>query len=278
MKNYYYRNINLSISPFQITPVVRNLLIANVAVFLLQIIFYKMPIGHDKQFIENFFGITPGKYINNLFQIFTYMFVHSTDAKLHIVFNMIYLWMFGVEVERKLGSRSFAWLYFICGIGAGVISALFFTLFKSFIPVTSVYGASGAVFGIMLAFGLLFPDGIILMFFVIPVRAIHLVMFMIAGELVYMLFLTNSNVAHVTHVTGALFAYIYLLNEKAILKSAPRADTIQRVREKIETISEAEEQRRIDDILDKINREGMHKLSRSERAFLRRRAAKRRQD
>lgn len=278
MTQYYYRQVNVRFGPGSLTPVVRNLLIANVAVFLLQVLFYYIPLGGDSDFLARHFGVVPGAYIHNLYQVFTYMFLHELNPPLHIVFNMLYLWMFGVDVEKRLGSRSFAWLYFISGIGAGVLSAVFFTVMMMLTgKAAPMIGASGAIFGVMLAFGLLFPERVVIAI-ILPIKAIFLVMFMIAGEVVYMLLMSHGNVAHIAHVSGALFAYIYLLNEKAIMKSAPRADAIQRVREKIETISEAEEQRRIDDILDKINREGMHKLSRSERAFLRRRAAKRRQD
>ena len=280
MAQYYYKQVNVRFGPGSLTPVVRNLLIANVAVFVLQLMFSKVPIGGDPDFLVHHFGIIPGKYIQNTYQVFTYMFLHALQRRpMHIVFNMLYLWMFGVDVEKRLGSRSFAWMYFICGVGAGVLSAVFFAIMNLMTGNAGpVIGASGAIFGVMLAYGLLFPERMILLFFILPIKAIYLVMFMIAAEVVYLVTGAAGNVAHIAHVSGALFAYLYLLNEKAIMKSAPRADAIQRVREKIETISEAEEQRRIDDILDKINREGMHKLSRNERAFLRRRAAKRRQD
>jgi membrane associated rhomboid family serine protease len=280
MTQYYYRQVNVRFGPGGLTPMIRNLLIANGAVFALQLLFYYMPVNGDRAFLDHLFGLNPGDYIKNLYQVVTYMFLHSIQAPLHIAFNMFFLWMFGVDVEKRLGSRSFAWMYFISGIGAGVVSCVFFIIKGSLDPGGGVVviGASGAVFGVMLAYGLLFPDRMILLFFILPIKALYMVMFMIGVEVLYMATRSTDGVAHVTHVTGALFAYIYLLNEKAFMKAAPRADAIQRVREKIETISEAEEQRRIDDILDKINREGMHKLSRNERAFLRRRAAKRRQD
>ena len=282
MAQYYYRQANVRFGPGGLSPVVRTLLMANGIVFGLQLVTYyafgeyRIP---GNGFMVNWFGLVAG--INPLQGVFqgqvwrlgTYMFLHSLSSPLHIIFNMFYLWMFGVEVERRMGSRSFAWMYFISGLGAGLLTCLF----PPFWGIPTI-GASGAVFGVMLAYGLLFPNRMILVFFMFPVKAIFVVLFMVAVEVIYMVTSPGGGVAHITHVSGVLFAYLYLRYESEILKAVPRKQVLRDAKEKLESISEAEEQKRIDAILDKINREGMHKLSRTERAFLRRRAARRKQD
>ena len=262
MTEYYYRQVRFG--PGAPSVVVRNLLIANIAVFAIQLVFYYFPIGGNPFYLYRLLGLntTTGVLHGYVWQFITYMFMHSLEQPLHIVFNMLYLWMFGVEVERAMGSRSFAWMYFICGLAAGLFTCLV-------IRDRPTIGASGAVFGVMLAYGLLFPERIILMFFVLPVKAIYMVMFMVAAEVLYMITRSGGNVAHVTHVSGALFAYLYLRHERKILAIVPDRGTVKRVTRAVETVSEAEQQRRIDAILDKINREGMHRLTPAERQFLR---------
>lgn len=284
MTDYYYRQVNTTrFGPGALTPVVRSLLIANCAVFAVQLFFfyslggYKLGL-HYQDPMTLWFGLSPstGVFHGKVWQIGTYMFLHSLDSPMHILFNMFYLWMFGVNVEQRMGGRSFAWMYFISGMGAGILTCLFPPFWAS-----TTIGASGAVFGVLLAYGLLFPDRMILLFFIVPVKAIYMVMGLIAIEVLFMATSMNDGVAHIAHVSGALFAYLFLRYQSQIMKAVPKApppgpaQVVQRVKEKVEQLSEAEEQHRIDEILDKINKEGMHTLSRSDRAFLKRRARRR---
>src|SRR4026209_2581396 len=103
------------------------------------------------------FGLTPSDVTQNgyIWQLVTYIFLHDTHNILHILFNMLGLWMFGSELEQLWGTRQFVKFFFICGIGAGILIALLS-------PGNSLtIGASGAVYGVLLAFGVLFPDRII---------------------------------------------------------------------------------------------------------------------
>ena len=113
------------------------------------------------------FGLTPALVIHNfyLWQLVTYIFLHDTSNLFHILFNMLGLWMFGSELESMWGSRQFTKFFFICVIGAGIFMMLLSP--NSTVP---TIGASGAIYGILLAYGLLFPNRIII-FFVFPIPA-----------------------------------------------------------------------------------------------------------
>jgi membrane associated rhomboid family serine protease len=140
-----------------------------------------------------------------LFQVFTYMFLHF--ATMHVLFNMLGLWFFGKPIEETWGTRRFLKFYFLCGIAAGVCVVLANALNGSWGTVT--IGASGAIFGTLVAFGILFPDSIILMFFVFPMKAKYAVMIYVAIELLAT-FGPNTGVSTVAHLGGAAFAYLYL--------------------------------------------------------------------
>ena len=144
-------------------------------------------------------------------QLVTYMFVHA--GPMHILFNMLTLWMFGTELERIWGTRFFVKFYFVCGIGAAVITVLVSLL--PFAPAHQLYrsnivGASGAVYGLLLAYALYFPNRQIYMYFVfpIPVRIFVLIM----GGLAFMSAMSDNGggVANATHLGGLLVAYVYL--------------------------------------------------------------------
>ena len=123
---------------------------------------------------------------------------------------MFVLWMFGPEVESVLGTRRFTRFYFICGIGAALCSVLFYP------PYTLIMGASGAIFGLMVAFGMLFPERVItlLLFFVLPVnmKAKHLVLVFAGIELLFVISNVRGDfVAHFAHLGGALCGYLYMI-------------------------------------------------------------------
>jgi membrane associated rhomboid family serine protease len=139
-------------------------------------------------------------------QILTYMFVHADFS--HILFNMLGLLFFGIQVERKIGSNEFLLFYLISGIGAGLFSLLVYWLSGSYL--VFLMGASGAVFGVLLAFATLFPRAMIYIFGILPVRAPILVLGYTAIELFSQFFSVRSNVAHLTHLAGFGIAYLYL--------------------------------------------------------------------
>lgn len=139
-------------------------------------------------------------------QVITYMFIHGNFG--HIFFNMFALWMFGVEIENLWGSKKFLIYYFLCGIGAAIAN-LFIAPF--FTDVGPTIGASGAVYGVLVAFAFLFPNREIYLYFLFPIKAKYFVIFYIILEAVYVATSVESGVAHVAHLGGAVVGFIYLL-------------------------------------------------------------------
>jgi membrane associated rhomboid family serine protease len=184
-----------------LTPAVKTLLITNVAVFLFQ--YVAQALAHVR--IDRLFGLVPYDVTHHLFlwQLVTYMFLHG--GIWHIGFNMLALWMFGTELESLWGTNRFTRFYFITGIGAAISSTL--VQWNSFIP---TIGASGAIYGLLAAYGILFPDRTILLYFVIPIKAKYFVILM--GLLAFWssVTATGSGVAHVAHLGGMLFGWLYL--------------------------------------------------------------------
>lgn len=153
------------------------------------------------------FGLTPAAVTGSLavWQLVTYIFLHG--GFFHILFNMFALWMFGSELERTWGTREFTKFFFICGVGAGISSVIASP--GSTIP---TIGASGSIYGILLAYGLLWPNRTILLIpFMIPVKVKYYVMFI--GGMAFMASLSGGGgggVAHVAHLGGMIFAYLYM--------------------------------------------------------------------
>jgi membrane associated rhomboid family serine protease len=139
-------------------------------------------------------------------QLLTYMFVHANFS--HIFFNMLGLFFFGLQLERRIGSTEFLIFYLVSGIGAGLISLLIFWLTGA--P-TVLLGASGAVFAVLLGFATYFPTAMIYVFGIIPIRAPILVLIYTAIELFSQFFGARSGVAHLTHLAGFAVAYLYLV-------------------------------------------------------------------
>jgi membrane associated rhomboid family serine protease len=139
-------------------------------------------------------------------QVATYLFVHSGFT--HILFNMLALFIFGIQLERRMGSTEFLLYYFFCGIGAGVATVLINSATgQGMIPVV---GASGAIFGLLLAFATFFPDARIFVFGIVPVRAPLLVGIYAAIEIFASFTGFQSGVAHLAHLAGLAFGYLYL--------------------------------------------------------------------
>lgn len=188
----------------RLTPAVRNLLLANAAVFLLQLIF-------RSGILVYYFGLTPSLVQHKFYiwQLVSYMFLHGDFF--HILFNMFTLWMFGQDLERDWGSKYFYKFYFICGIGAGL-----FTLFLTWGSTVPTIGASGALFGILAAFALLYPNRVIYLWFLIPVKAKFLVLFFGLLELFASFQHTSDGIGHFTHLGGMLVGWVYLKRGRSL--------------------------------------------------------------
>jgi membrane associated rhomboid family serine protease len=136
----------------------------------------------------------------------TYMFVH--DGITHILFNMLALFIFGIQVERYMGSREFLLFYFVTGTLAGVFS---FGVYYFTAPGVPLLGASGAIFAVQFAFAVLFPDSIIYLWGILPLRAPIMVLGFTAIELFSSISGRNKSVAHLTHLAGFGFAWLYFV-------------------------------------------------------------------
>jgi rhomboid family protein len=183
------------------TPAVKTLLLANVAVFLFQAVAERLV----QVRIDRLFGLVPYDVIHHLFlwQLATYMFLHA--GLLHIGFNMLALWMFGTELESLWGTPRFLRFYFITGIGAAIMTTLVTP--NSY---TITIGASGAIYGLLAAYGLLFPDRIILVYFVLPIKAKYLVLILGLMTFWSSVAATGGGIAHVAHLGGMIFGWLYL--------------------------------------------------------------------
>ena len=157
---------------------------------------------------EQLFGVVPVLVLKKFFiwQVVTYMFLHSTQSFTHILFNMFGLWMFGTDVERIFGTRRFLIYYFFTGIGAGILTVIF-----SPGSITPTIGASGALFGLLIAFAKFFPNRQVLLGFIFPVSARVFVMIFAGMEILFLLSqAATDNVAHLAHLGGFLFGWVYL--------------------------------------------------------------------
>src|SRR5262245_31831808 len=183
------------------TPAVKILIIACVIAFFLQI----FDRGSGGPSFTQKFGLTPALVTHNfyLWQLVTYIFLHDTGQLFHILFNMLGLWMFGSELESLWGTRQFTKFFFICGIGAGLLTVLL-----SPNGLATTIGASGAIYGILAAYGILFPNRIII-FMIFPIPAKWFVLML--GAMAFLSSFTESNgVANVAHLGGMLCGLLYL--------------------------------------------------------------------
>lgn len=194
------RGSYLTIGP-GLTPMVRWLVLINAAVFFWQILAGIVGSGQ----IIQIFGLTPYLFLTQLFlwQVVTYLFLHGDFW--HIFFNMFALWMFGSELERYWGSRTFLKFYFITGVGAGLLSVIFdpFSL-------APTIGASGAIYGILMAYGMMFPERYVYLYFLFPVKVKYFVAVLGLIAFVSALSSPGSTVAHVAHLGGMVFAFFFL--------------------------------------------------------------------
>jgi len=242
---------------------VKTLLIANGLVFLLQ---WVLQWVDGRQFIM-LFGLVPQKFWQEfyLWQVVTYMFLHG--GIWHIFFNMYALYLFGSELEASWGEREFFKYYFICGIGAGLLTAI--SSSGSSIP---TIGASGAIYGILVAYGMLFPNRILMINFLFPIKAKYLVILYGIIALVSSFGYTSDGIAHFAHLGGMGIGFLYLKGEWRIqawiarLKSKRSNFT---VRSSIEVSRKKEEiQSKVNRILQKISLEGMESLTEEEHKIL----------
>ena len=269
-------------------PVIKYLLISNVVIYFLA------------QFLSMFRlqGLSVGPIIGYIFalyplgdgfqvwQLVTYMFMHG--SLMHLFFNMFALWMFGMDLENEWGSKKFLVYYLLCGLGAGISNLFVSPLFGVAGPTV---GASGAIYGVLLAFGMMYPDRPIFIYFLLPIRARYFVLLYIALEIYAGVTGTPDGVAHFAHLGGAAVGLVYVLIDQGKLpvlhlwyRAKHRFVPPEKVNEYSmyghENVSEAKyydlnedheqhrTQERIDEILDKISQRGYQSLTEEEKKIL----------
>jgi membrane associated rhomboid family serine protease len=243
---------------------IKWLLIANVAIFLAEL-FDKSSV------IISLFGLTPHDVVSRgfVFQAATYMFLHSPSSLLHILFNMLMLWMFGSELARIWGTRRFLQFYLLTGFIAGAFSV--FVMPGSSIPIV---GASGAVLGILVAFAVLWPDRKVLLYFLIPIKVKYLIMIVVAIDLIYAFARPGDSVAHWTHLGGAIFGFAYMKRPVAVEFVRGRLLSVRRRKQIRKVAKEQHESEQlmdeVDRVLDRINEVGINNLTEKERRTLER--------
>ncbi len=202
---------SFSFGPGPLSTTLKALIGANVVMFVAQSVF---PV------LTEVFGLHPAWVIPALstraaehafwvWQPATYMFLHDPRSPFHILFNLLGIWMFGVELERIWGTRYFLKFYFVTGIGAGVVTVVLSLLpFGGQLQYVNIIGASGAIYGLLLAFAMYFPDRpILLVVFPVPAK----IAVTILGAIALFSSLSDSGgVANATHLSGLVVAYFFL--------------------------------------------------------------------
>ena len=195
---------SLSFGPGPISTTLRAIIGANVVMFV------------ATTFVPSLtplLGLVPLAVVEQLrlWQLVTYMFLHG--GIFHILFNMLALWLFGAELERTWGTRYFLKFYFVTGIGAGLLTVVFSLLpfeFARYLYGADIIGASGAIYGLLLAYALYFPDRPIYMYFVFPIPAKIFVLIIGAIALMSSVSGVQGGVANATHLGGILVGYLFL--------------------------------------------------------------------
>lgn len=208
-------SISMSFPPF--TPAVKMLIIINVAVYFLVLIGNLVVHGLD-QLVTAWFGLVPSFVVHGvmgfpipaIWQLATYAFLHA--GVLHILFNMLGLWMFGSTFESDWGSAKFVEFYFFCVVGAALVTvAISYTGFMGVHPGIPTVGASGGIYGILMAFGMIYGDREVFMF---PLPFMIKAKYMV-GIIILLLLATTltpgpSGVANFAHIGGLLFGFLYV--------------------------------------------------------------------
>lgn len=247
-----------------LSPVVRNLIIANAAIFVLQVFFRSM-VGDSV--LERYFALNPAKVSEFwVWQLVTYAFLHGDFF--HLLFNMLALWMFGSELENHWNSQIFLRLYlFACFLG-GVVTYL---VDLGGIPQGIVLGASGGVYGLLIAFAMLWPNREILFMMIFPLKAKYFVLIL----MLMIAFSQGGRIAHFAHAGGALGGFLFVRFFPFFRDATGGGLSLSRYLQKRkfrkyqeEMAMHANAKERVDELLDKISREGMKSLTRKEKKFL----------
>ena len=255
---------DFSFRPRIFTEAIKILIGVNIIIFLLKII-SQNPATPFFNPIVDLFGLSSSTVWPRIWQPFTYLFIHKDF--LHVFFNMFVLWMFGSELESIWGRKAFLRYYFTTGVSAGFV----WLMLNLSNANHTLAGASGAVYGILLAFGMMFPNRTVYLYFLFPIKVKYLVMFLVATEFILSMS-TTSDISHITHLSAVVIGFVYL---RYFWRWKDIRFSIRKyVRELGLTIQNQKETRRtklqqeVDQILDKINTVGYDGLSKEEKETL----------
>ncbi len=271
-------NEQYSPTGFKVLPtIVKHLLIINVLMYFAYYVLLKQGIINLNYYL-GIWSLSTGLF--RIWQPLTYMFMHGSFD--HLFFNMFSLWMFGSALENYWGSKRFLFYYLVCGIGAGLLNML--------VPGAHVsVGASGAVYALLLAFGMMWPNNYIYLYFLVPIRTKWFIIGMIVIELFEGIFRSTDGIAHFAHLGGMLIGFLIILYWKRhggmtgdfsiknwfnSLKNRKKYTRYEEVYDKVPRSDEeynyqkAQKERDIDAILDKVAKSGYESLSKEEKDFL----------
>jgi len=251
---------NISFKPQYFTEAIKILISINVLLFIFRYI------SIDRYDLAQIFGLSSGDVWPMIWQPVTYMFIHGDFF--HVFMNMFVLWMFGSEMESIWGSREFIKYYFITGIGSGIIWLLL-NISNSY---SVLIGASGAIYGILLAYGLMFPNRKVLIYFLFPIKVKYFVILLGSVAFISSIGDSGSNISHLTHLSGMLIGFIYLRSNTYL----PRLlllinSTLVEIKNKRDEKKQARQfaaKKHIDKLLDMINDVGYDGLNEKEKKDL----------
>ncbi len=246
---------------FTIPSGVKLLVIINIVVFILT------ELSGQRNILFSSFGLVPNQVWTNfkVWQLFTYLFVHG--GFLHIFFNMFVLWMFGKDLEIQWGKNEFLLFYFTCGIGAGLMTVLF--SINSIVPIV---GASGAIYGLLVAYGFTYPNRMVYLYGLFPLKVKYMVLGLGVIAFFASLSANQSNVSHITHLSGMIIGVLYIyfiLNWKNIKMEYYRL-RLKNLKQKTSAQNDEEVlmKKKVDEILDKLNASGWDSLTEQEEKYL----------
>ena len=274
----------------EMTPGVKTLILINVSVFIQQ---FLIDLGSTRSHmglpnpILDYFSLSPLDVLNGfVWQLFTYQFLHGDFF--HLLINMFIFWNFGAELEKKWGTRFFVKYYLICGFGAGIFIFLIPIILGQNLGIPTV-GASGSIFGLLLAFALYWPERYVLWFF-IPIKTKYFVLIIGLFSLFFTFrTTTGGGISHVGHLGGLVTGYLYLLYKMSDLVSGTikyhsysQVNILKKFWNKVKETRKKKEweehqrdihdelhmEEKVDDLLAKISKHGLKSLTAKEKKFL----------
>lgn len=225
---YSERHYTGGYSNYSFPSAVKWLLISNVSIF---VVFYFSTIAGYGDLWRWLF-LVPREVLSHfaVWQLVTYLFLHSPFSFDHILYNMLGLWFIGTTLEQEWGPERFLKYYLLCGVGAGICVILANLLFSPSTMSVPTMGASGAVYGLVLAFAMIGPDRTVLFGFVLPIKAKYLAL--IVGAIAFLgSFQSGSGVSHIAHLGGMLCGYLYLKTQPQFRKRGPSKSLTASARE-----------------------------------------------